>query len=171
MRAAIGAVRSALSSIRSAVTGAFAGAGSWLASAGARIIDGLVGAIRAGFDRVRGVLSSLTSLLPDWKGPANVDDKILWDAGQRVMAGFEGGLTSQFASVRKTLGDLTGDLPTFTSTAASRPRGGDGASQLAPDVTVTIQAGAIVVQGQGREAGEEAAEAVLERLAQATLVR
>jgi hypothetical protein len=34
-------------------------------------------------------------------------------------------------------------------------------------MSVTIMPGAIVVQGQGRAAGEEAAEALLERLADA----
>jgi phage-related protein len=56
------------------------------------------------------------------------------------------------------------------SSFPGRAQGGDGAALSGP-VHVTIQAGAIVIQGQGREAGQEAAEAVLERLGQATLAR
>jgi hypothetical protein len=59
-------------------------------------------------------------------------------------------------------------MPTFTVPSSSQSRGGDGAAQT---VSLTIAPGAIVVQGQGREAGEEAAEAILERLGQATLVK
>ena len=161
--------RSVVSGLISTIRGMFAAAGGWLVSAGRRIIDGLISGIRSGFDRVRGLLSDLTSLLPDWKGPASVDSKILEESGRMVIGGFEEGLASQFASVRRTLGDLTNDLPSFTADAAAR--GGDGASAANPggQVSLTIQAGAIVIQGQGTQAGEEAAEAVLEKLAQAVL--
>lgn len=167
---AAGRVRSVVTGLASTVRGAFASAGGWLRDAGRRIIDGLISGIQAGFGRVQSLLGSLTSMLPDWKGPAEVDRKILENSGRLVMLGFEQGLTDQFGSIRKTLGDLTGDLPTFTAGASNRPRGGDGAA-LGSSVQVTIQPGAIVVQGQGREAGEEAAEAILERLGAATLVR
>jgi hypothetical protein len=115
---------------------------------------------------VRGLLSSLTSMLPDWKGPADVDERILRESGRLVMRGFEAGLTDQFDSVRRTLSGLTGDLPTFTAPpgSAGTPRGGDGASTV---INVTLQPGAIQVTGQGAEAGEQAAEALLQALANA----
>lgn len=160
-------VRSAISTVRSAVTSAFASAGNWLTNAGRQIINGLISGIQAGFGRVQGLLSSLTSMLPDWKGPAEVDKKILWDSGRMVTQGFERGIRyDQFRNVRKTLEDLTGNLPTWSSGPA---RGGDGASS--GSVTLTIQAGAIVIKASDRAGGEEAAEALLERLAQATTVR
>jgi len=156
----------ATNAVRGAIVGAFAGAGSWLVSAGRRIIDGLISGIQSGFDRVRGLLSRLTSLLPDWKGPASVDMNILRKSGQLVMQGFEEGLTDRRKMIQDTLADLTGDLPSFT---AGPVRGGDGAAL--GNITITIAPGAILIQGQGEEAGEEAAEAILERLGQATLVR
>ncbi|GAB3081177.1 phage tail protein [Micromonospora schwarzwaldensis] len=159
-------VRSAVTGLRQTVIGAFAAAGSWLADAGRRIIDGLISGIRSGFDRVRSTLSSLTSMLPDWKGPAEVDDKILYDAGQRVMKGFRLGIEDQRRSIQDTLRGLTGDLPSWT---AGRPRGGDGASAGG---SFSIGELHVHVSGAtGREAGEEAAEAVLERLGAATLAR
>jgi hypothetical protein len=66
---------------------------------------------------------------------------------------------------------MTADLPGFSTPAGYRS-GTDGASAAdTRQITVTIQAGAIVVQGQGAQAGQEAAEAILERLAAATLAR
>ncbi|MFI7071868.1 hypothetical protein [Micromonospora sediminicola] len=166
IRALPGQARSALGGVRSAVTGAFSGAGSWLADAGRRIIDGLISGLRSGFDRVRSTLGSLTSMLPDWKGPAEVDRKILEASGEMVMAGFDRGLRSRFTDIQKTLGDLTGDLPAWSG---GRPRGGDGASA---GRSFSIGELHVHVSGAtGREAGEEAAEAVLERLGAATLAR
>jgi len=111
-------------------------------------------------------------MLPDWKGPAEVDRKILEDSGRLVMSGFERGLESEFDSIRKRLAGLTSDLPGFTAPAgATARRGGDGASQSGATVLVTVEPGAIVIQGGGPEAGHQAAEAVLERLAQAALAR
>jgi phage-related protein len=159
-------VRSAVSGLRSAVIGAFSGASGWLVSAGRRIIDGLISGIRAGFGRVQSVLSALTASLPSWKGPESVDERILRESGRLVMQGFERGLESQFASVRKTLGDLTGNLPSFT---AGQPRGGDGAS-----LGNSLSIGEIhvhVAGATGTEAGQQAAEAILNRLGAATLAR
>lgn len=157
-----GRARSALANVRSTIIGAFAGAGSWLRSAGSQIIDGLVGAIRGAFGRVRSVLGELTSMLPDWKGPASVDRKILWDSGEMVMQGFEKGLRSEFASVRSSLAALTSELPGLGISAV--PAGSTSTS------TLTIMPGAIVINGSSSTANETAT-AVLERLAQAQLVR
>lgn len=162
--AAIGGIKSAVNGIKNAVLGVFSSAGSWLLSAGRKIIDGLISGIQAGFGRVKSLLSSLTSLLPDWKGPAQVDKKILYNAGQLTMKGYEAGLEDRFSSVRKTLGGLTSDIPNVVA------RGGDGASAANPSgrgTTLTIMPGAIVIQGGGAGAGQEAAEAILEALANA----
>lgn len=157
-----------ISTVKNGITGAFSGAANWLRDAGRRIIDGLISGIRAGFDRVRSTLGSLTSMLPDWKGPAEVDRRILRDSGRLVMQGFGLGIEDERRSIQRQLQTFTGDLATMA--LPTSPRGGDGAS-LGGTTYVTIEPGAIVIQGQGQEAGEEAAEAVLERLGQAALVR
>jgi hypothetical protein len=160
-------VRSAVIGLRSTIVGAFGAAGSWLTGAGRRIIDGLISGIRSGFDRVRGLLGNLTSMLPSWKGPAELDAKILEQSGRLVMRGFERGLTSQFASVRDTLAGLTGDLPRF---AAGPVRGGDGAS-AAGSLSLAGATFHINVSGAtGEEAGQRAAEEILARLAAARKV-
>lgn len=162
--AAVGGIKSAANSIKNAVLGVFSSAGSWLLSAGRKIIDGLINGIQAGFGRVKSLLSSLTSLLPDWKGPAELDKKILEKSGDLVMRGFENGLEGRFNSIKKSLGGLTADLP------AAAIKGGDGASAANPSgrsTTVTFAPGSIVIQGGGTDAGNEAAEAILAALANA----
>lgn len=161
-RNAVNQVRGIISGVRATVQGAFASAASWLVSAGSKIISGLISGIQAGFGRVRSLLGSLTSMLPDWKGPAEVDRDILRNSGKLVMQGFEGGLRDEFDSIRKTLGELTGGLPGFTGPV----RGGDGAISGGAR-TLTVMPGAIVIQGGGAAAGQEAAEALLEALANA----
>lgn len=158
--AAWGSIRGAVNSIKSGIIGVFSGAGSWLASAGRKIIDGLISGIQAGFGRVKSLLGSLTSMLPDWKGPAELDKKILEKSGDLVMRGFETGLEGRFDSIKKTLGGLTGDLPA----TAMRARGGDGASAASPRGAITVH---IAITGQGAQAGQDAAEAFLEALANA----
>lgn len=162
-------IRGAISTVRNAVTSAFSGAASWLLTAGRNIIDGLISGIQAGFSRVRGLLNSLTSMLPDWKGPAEVDKRILWDSGRMVTQGFEKGLRyDDFASVRNTLQSLTSGLPRWSNAGAVSD------SQAAFNKVVEsfrLEPGAIVINGQGAESGKRAAEALLERLAQATAVR
>lgn len=165
--AAWSSIRGAVNSIKSGIIGIFSGAGSWLLSAGRKIIDGLISGIQAGFGRVKSLLGSLTSMLPDWKGPAELDKKILEKSGDLVMRGFESGLEGRFDSIRKTLGGFTAGLPATSAQA----RGGDGASAANPGggrhTTVTFGPGSIVIQGGGAAAGQEAAEAFLEALANA----
>lgn len=166
VKSRISTIVSAIRGLRSTAIGAFSSAGSWLASAGRRIIDGLISGIRAGFGRVRSLLGELTSMLPSWKGPAEVDRKILRGSGQLVMEGFRRGIEDERRSIEAALRSFTGGLP---AAASPRARGGDGAS-LGSN-SITIMPGAIVINGQGAQAGEEAASAVLRRLAQSTTVR
>lgn len=152
--------KNAMESVKSAISGFFSSAGDWLADAGRKIIDGLVNGLQAGFGRVRSKLNELTDMLPDWKGPAEVDRKILRESGQLVMEGFGLGIDDQRAAIKKIMRSITDDLPGF---AAGRTRGGDGASAF----TVNFEPGSIVINGQGAQAGNDAADAILERLGQA----
>ena len=76
------------------------------------------------FGAVQSKLSSLTSMLPSWKGPAPVDKVILKDAGQLVMQGFIDGLESQYGAVRKSLQSFTEDL----------------SSDVAPEIAASVSA-------------------------------
>lgn len=96
--------------------------GRILTAPGRAVIDGLIAGIRAGFDRVRGILGELTGMLPDWKGPASVDARILYGSGELVAGGFERGFVDRFRGVRSTMGGVTAGLPG----AIGVPRGGGG---------------------------------------------
>lgn len=93
-----------------AAKNAVSGAGSALVSAGRQIIDGFIDGISAGFGRVQSTLGRLTSMLPDWKGPAPRDRTLLVEAGQLVIGGFIDGLESQYGAVKDSLRGLTEDM-------------------------------------------------------------
>jgi phage-related protein len=172
-------ISSALSSVRSAVVGAFAGAGGWLVGAGRSIIQGLAngitGAMGAAISAARAAAARVVAGFKDALRIGSPSKLMNLEVGRMIPAGVAGGIEDNAGvidtALRKALGGLTTDLPSFTSPSGSRAQGGDGASALGQSVQLTIMPGAIVVQGQGREAGEEAAEAILERLGAATLVR
>jgi hypothetical protein len=107
VRGGIDAVVGFISGLGGRISGAVSGAGTWLADAGRRVIQGFIEAITAGFRKVKDTLGNLTNLLPDWKGPADKDAKLLYGAGRLVMGGFERGLRDSFGDVRRILADAT----------------------------------------------------------------
>lgn len=82
-----------------------------LIDAGRKVIDGFINGIKSGFNRVRDLLGNLTDMLPDWKGPMAVDQKILFDSGTAVVDGFNDGLSAKIPEIQKTLNGVTSDLP------------------------------------------------------------
>lgn len=104
LAAAVSAVRA----LPGRVTAALGGLGSRLFGAGSSLIQGFIDGIRAAFGRVQSVLSSLTSMLPSWKGPPARDRTLLTGAGQMVIDGFTAGLRSRFGDVESSLSELTG---------------------------------------------------------------
>jgi hypothetical protein len=157
-------IHSIISGIQNTIISVFAGAGGWLVNAGVQIMNGLAQGIYRGVERVRGILNEVTDMLPFWKGPPEVDKKILYKSGQLTMQGYEAGLHSEFKSIERTLGALTSGIG-GGSAFGVRPAATAGTSS-----TLTIMPGAIVINGAGSSAGQTA-EAVLERLAQTALVR
>ncbi len=106
-----------------------------LVGAAGDVIDGFISGIGAGFDRVKGELGRLTSLLPSWKGPPSKDRTILQDAGRLIIDGFVKGMEGQYGNVRSSLAGLTQDVasttfepPTVTASASQGARGGSGGS-------------------------------------------
>lgn len=108
--------------IKNRITGFFSGASSWLYNAGSAIIQGFIDGIYSAFDSVRSTLSELTNMLPDWKGPINVDRVILRDAGQLVIGGFVDGMESKYKDAQKSLGAFTKTLSNSPASWNS-PRG------------------------------------------------
>ena len=106
-------ISSAVNTVRNlpnSIKNVFSNAGSWLLDAGKKIIQGLINGISSMIGSVKSKLSSLTSMLPSWKGPEPVDKVLLKPAGQLIMQGFIKGLESQYGAVRGSLQGLTDDL-------------------------------------------------------------
>ncbi|OFQ23776.1 hypothetical protein HMPREF2946_07260 [Actinomyces sp. HMSC062G12] len=105
-----GTLRMFFVNIPSMIKGVFSGAGSWLVSAGRQIINGLLSGLKAMWGAVQGFFSSLTSMIPSWKGPAQRDARLLRPAGRLIMDGLEEGLQDRYMNVRSTLAGFTEDL-------------------------------------------------------------
>ncbi|XVV02761.1 hypothetical protein ACQPW3_36240 [Actinosynnema sp. CA-248983] len=94
-----------------------------LIEAGRKVIDGFIQGIQSAFQNVKNKLAELTSLLPNWKGPASRDRTILFDAGRLVINSFIDGLESRYDAVRDSLRGLTDDVAgtEFTAPGMSAP--------------------------------------------------
>lgn len=123
-------------SIKDSILGVFRGAGDWLRDAGRRIIDGLISGIERGISRVRTLLSDVTDMIPDWKGPAERDSKLLIGAGRLIMDGLVRGLDQGESKVRAQLRALTTQIegavsptiaPEFALATSGPVRGRGGA--------------------------------------------
>jgi hypothetical protein len=100
-------VRARLGRVKGAVTGAFGGAGRWLANAGKQIIGGLVSGITSRIGEVRSTLGNLTSMIPQWKGPKKKDKKLLYDVGRTIIGGLVSGFQSAAPGVAAYLRKFT----------------------------------------------------------------
>lgn len=143
----VSGVISFVTSLPGRIKGLFSGAGSWLWNAGISIIKGLLNGITSMFSAVKNKLSSLTNMLPSWKGPAPVDKVLLTPAGEMIMQGLIKGLESQYGAVRASLTGLTEDLSkpaTIGLSANVQPlpaRASTGRPNLAPESTGSFDKG------------------------------
>lgn len=101
-------VKAYFSTLPSRLTG-----GNWgtvLLGAGRAVIEGLISGIRSKIPSVQSILSSVTSSLPSWKGPAAVDRKILYPSGRLVLQGFVDGLKGGVPGIQAYLGKVTANI-------------------------------------------------------------
>ncbi|ANZ35529.1 hypothetical protein BBK82_04975 [Lentzea guizhouensis] len=92
------------------ILGAIGDLGSLLLGAGRSVIDGLLRGISAGFQKVKDKLNELTNLLPDWKGPAVVDARILTPSGELIMQSLVDGFSRGQAQVERYLEGFTAGI-------------------------------------------------------------
>lgn len=97
------------------ILGVLSGAGSWLLDVGKNIIQGLIDGIMSAFNKVKDVLSNLTDLLPDWKGPASVDATLLTGNGRLIMRSLVSGFQDEAPAVQKYLAGFTADIGAASS--------------------------------------------------------
>lgn len=93
------------------ILGALGNLGGLLYNAGSSIIDGLISGVRSGIESLMSVFSGITSMIPDFKGPAVVDAKLLTPNGKLIMDGLIRGIKSQTPELQKMLSGLTADIP------------------------------------------------------------
>lgn len=117
--------------------------GSLLTGAGRSVIDGFLGGITGAFDKVKSTLKNLTGMLPDWKGPADVDKTILIKSGQLVIGGLIKGLESQYKYVNRSLGGLTSNIAgtQFRSPQLAFASGGNTSAPAAPPIIINAGLG------------------------------
>lgn len=135
VRDTFSAVKRLFSELGSTITSAVGNLGGLLYNAGRSLIDGLLRGIRAAIPGLDSLLGWITSKLPSWKGPLDVDRRILEPSGRAVMAGFQRGLESSYESVRRSLGGLTMAMPAMAG------GGGTSVSVAPPVVHVTVMMG------------------------------
>ncbi|MFC8282939.1 hypothetical protein [Streptomyces cyaneofuscatus] len=111
----ISQARTLLGNLPSIARGAVSGMATVLYSAGASLIGGLIAGISSKIGEVRAKLSSLTSMIPEWKGPRRKDATLLTPAGRLIIQGLVKGITATTPYLRSTLKAVTTDLKKFTS--------------------------------------------------------
>jgi len=136
-----------------------------LVRAGRSLIEGLISGVNDKWRDVQTKLETLTSKLPDWKGPAQRDRSILLDAGRLVMQGFIDGIESQYPQVRRSLTGLTGSLTPGGIDANFGLRGTvpNPVNPAGSSRVLNIAPGAIAVTATGADP-YQTANAVLDRL-------
>ncbi len=145
----IGSMWGALSASLAGIPGRVAGAVgdlSWvLYDAGWSIIQGLIDGIRDAIPGVRSVLGSVTGLIPDWKGPADVDRRLLEPSGKLILQGLMAGIAAQVPALRVQLAAVTtviergvADAPKVRSLAAPPPPAVSGRAAGTETIVVPV---------------------------------
>lgn len=118
----VGVVRSLPGRIRAALPGP----SGILYGIGQAIIRGLINGVKSQISSLMNTFSGITASIPDWKGPAETDAKLLTPAGRSVIAGFQRGIAAQLPALRSQLQGITGDVPGMTMGPVSAGAGMPG---------------------------------------------
>jgi hypothetical protein len=132
LRAAVGAVRAAASAIGDAVltvlnlaapelvwavrnwvtgmTAILRAVVPTMVGIGKSIIGGLVSGIRSMIPSLSGLLGSITSMIPDWKGPPEKDRVLLRGSGVLIMEGLNDGIETGWVKTKGVLSRITDEL-------------------------------------------------------------
>ncbi|MDT9688199.1 hypothetical protein Q5762_07485 [Streptomyces sp. P9(2023)] len=111
----------------------FSDQGNLLYGAGRRILQGLINGVKSMISSLRAEFSGITNMIPDWKGPADVDARLLRPAGRLVIGGFQRGISDQVPALQRQLQGITTSLPGMTM---GGPTGGGYAGAGGPQRVV-----------------------------------
>ena len=81
-----------------------------LVGAGSAIMNGFLGGLQAGFNKVKGFVGGIASWIKEHKGPISYDRKLLIPEGSAIMQGLNEGLTDQFKAVQSNVLGMAGIL-------------------------------------------------------------
>lgn len=128
-------------SIPSRILSALGNLGSLLLNAGKSVIQGFIDGITSMIGSVRSTLSDLTSKLTSWKGPEDLDKRLLTPAGTYLIDGLIRGLESRYGAVKASLQGLTGLIgdTTLPDLAVPGLQGG-GRPGAQPQIVVNVHA-------------------------------
>lgn len=132
----VGAMIAFVRSIPQRIKDAVGDLGGLLKRAGESVLDGLLAGLRRKWDDVQGFFRNLTSKIPDWKGPAQRDRRLLVPAADMIMGGFTEQVGKHLPSVRGAFTGVTEAIPQAVTAAA----GGRGAVGGGITIHVTVQA-------------------------------
>lgn len=133
-------------SVPGKITGALGNLGGLLLGAGKKIIQGLIDGISGMIGSLKEKFSSITKMIPDWKGPMTLDMKLLTPSGEAVLGGFMKGIDKQVPALRNQLQGITADIPgaTIGGIAASHSWGARTAGSVS-GATYHFAPGSIVI--------------------------
>lgn len=151
VRTGIRGVMTILRGLPQKVKNVFRFASTLLKSIGKKILQGLIDGVSSKIKALKDKFSSITSLIPDWKGPADVDSRLLVNNGKLIMQGLEKGLEVGWGDVRSFLSGLTVSDGFQTNLSLGASDGGSNGlisalKQLQPSREQTTQTG-LLVQG------------------------
>ncbi|WP_017601654.1 phage tail protein [Nocardiopsis lucentensis] len=116
VRATIARVVSTVRGIPGKIKSVFSNAKNILLRAGRNIIQGLIDGVSRMIGSLRDKFSSVTGMIPDWKGPMRVDMKLLEPSGAALMSGLERGVEGGLPGLRSTLRGVTREIPSNIDT-------------------------------------------------------
>jgi TP901 family phage tail tape measure protein len=93
------------------IRSAFGNPGALLTGIGRQIVQGLINGVTGMIGSLRAKFSSITNMIPDWKGPASVDKTLLFNAGKLTMQGYSNGLDKMLPGIKSKLKGLTTKVP------------------------------------------------------------
>lgn len=119
------------------ILGVLGAVGTLLFNAGADIVQGLINGIVSKIGELTSTLSGITRLIPDLKGPLDVDRVLLTPAGEAIMDSLIRGIQSQIPALRQELAGVTTLIPN----AIGRPLAVSGSSLDARSPQVNVYVG------------------------------
>lgn len=93
------------------ITSALGNLGNLLLDAGKSIIRGLINGVMSMLGSLKNKFNQITDMIPDWKGPMQVDLQLLTPSGQALMTGLMSGIDAEVPALERQLTGITNTIP------------------------------------------------------------